>query len=456
MKAVRNLKIGVSGVRGVVGETLSPILAADFASAFGQFAGGGRILVGRDTRPSGEMLESAVVAGLIAVGCQPSLTGILPTPSLQLAVKELNASGAIAITASHNAVEWNALKFIGPNGLFLNQGETNELLDIYNQPGANYVREQDFRSIRDFTEAFELHQGRIFRNIDVETLRRRRFKVAVDCCNGVGAIYSRPFLESLGCEVHPIFDRPDGVFGRPPEPVPKHLEALCRLVREESCDIGFAQDPDGDRISIVGASGAPLGEQNSILLAAEHVLSKSSGEIVVNIQTTKAVEELAARHGSNVSYSPVGEVNVTSAMLAKQAVFGAEGSSGGVIWPAVHYCRDSFAAMALVLEMMAVRSQGVEDVLSSLPRYFSSSVKIECGGQGALEALRDMAKAYASSNPLLIDGVRLDFGDSWVLLRQSNTEPAVRIIAEARSKEAADSLSARFAGEMRESLSRLS
>ena len=449
MSIARNLKIGVSGVRGVIGETLSPILAADFASAFGEFLGGGRVIVGRDTRSSGSMLEEAVAAGLIAVGCQPALAGIIPTPTAQIAAKLSNASGAIAITASHNSIEWNALKFIGPSGLFLNPSETSELLDIYNQPDPNYVMEQDFRNIVPYTDAFDIHEERILSLIDVASIKKAHFKVAVDCCNGVGAIFSRPFLEKLGCEVVSIFDTPDGIFGRQPEPVPKNLERISRTVKENACDVGFAQDPDGDRIAVLGPSGVPLGEQNSILIAAEHILSRVQGNVVVNIQTTKAVEDIAALKGSKVIYSPVGEVNVSDAMLASNAVFGAEGSSGGVIWPLVHHCRDSFSAMAIVLEMMASRKMDVDQIMAKLPKYASSSLKIECGSQGATNALRSLARKYAAEKPILIDGVRINFKDSWILIRQSNTEPAVRIMAEAYSRENADALAANFAKELR-------
>ncbi len=447
MSIARNLKIGVSGVRGVVGETLSPLLAADFASAFGEFVGGGRVLVGRDTRGSGKMLEDAVAAGLIAVGCQPALAGVVATPTLQIAAKLSNASGAIAITASHNSIEWNALKFIGPAGLFLNASETAELLDIYNQPDANYVQEQDFRKLVSLDDPFDIHRQRVKACVDVDAIRKARFKVAVDCCNGVGALFSRSFLEELGCEVVSIFDSPDGVFGRPPEPLPKNLGLLSETVKANSCHVGFAQDPDGDRIAIVGPSGVPVGEQNSVLIVAEHVLTRTPGSLVVNIQTSKALEDVAISKGLRTFYSPVGEVNVSAAMLSHGAVFGAEGSSGGVIWPVVHHCRDSFSAMALTLEMMALRSKSVDEILAGLPRYFSSSLKVECSAQGAINCLRALARKYEDANPVLIDGVRVNFADSWALVRQSNTEPSVRIVAEAFSKEAAEKLAARFATE---------
>lgn len=330
----RRLKIGVSGVRGVVGESLSPVLVADFAAAFGEFAGGGRVLVGRDTRSSGEMYENAVAAGLLSVGIQPVLTGILPTPSLQVAVRETSASGAIAITASHNGNEWNALKFIGADGLFLNQIANDELLDIYNQPDSNYVPENRIRTEKLMYDAFRIHQEKILRSVDTDAIRKKHFRVAVDCCNGVGALYSRKFLEAFGCEVISIFDTCGNGFERPPEPVPANLGALSECVKKHHCAVGFAQDPDGDRISLVSGSGAIPGVQNSAALIAGHLIRNNrSGTVVLNIQTTTAIEQIAGECGVEVLYCPVGEVNVTDAMNASGAFLGIEGSSGGIIYP---------------------------------------------------------------------------------------------------------------------------
>lgn len=447
----RRLKIGVSGVRGVVGESFSPILAADFAAAFGEFLGGGRVLIGRDTRASGEIYENAVVTGLLAVGCQPVLVGIIPTPTLQIALRESSASGAIAITASHNENEWNALKFIGPDAMFLNQIGTDELLDIYNQPESRYVRENDIRSVKRLHSAFKSHQDIIFRHIDVNLIRKSSFKVAVDCCNGVGALYSKKFLEDLGCSVVSIFDSVESGFERCPEPVPENLGELSKAVLSNSCDIGFAQDPDGDRISLVSEKGVPLGVQNSVLVMAEHVMSrKHGGSIAANVQTTRAVEDIASKYGGKVFYSPVGEVNVTALMTAKKADFGIEGSSGGILWPEVHLCRDSFSAMALTLEMMALRRQMISEIMDSIKHYSSHSAKIECpSAQTAVNALRNIAAKYKDRNPVVIDGVRIDFGDSWVLVRQSNTEPVIRVLAEAENQEKAAALAVSFVLEIR-------
>ena len=443
------LKIGVSGVRGIVGESFTPALAADFAAAFGEYVGGGRVLVSRDTRQSGEMIEYAVVAGLIAVGCQPVLTGICPTPTLQIAVADSKASGGVAISASHNPVEWNALKFIGPQGTFLSEAESSELLDIYNQPDRAWVPEQDYHGIRKMEQAFAKHQERIFSLIDAEAIRSARFKVAIDPVNGVGSIFTRPFLEALGCEVVSIFDKPDGLFMRPPEPLPPHLAALGESVRASGACLGFAQDPDGDRLALVDKRGMPIGEQYTLVLAAEHVLSKTPGDVVVNVQTTKAVEDLAHAHGCEVNYSMVGEINVVEAMRSHEAVIGGEGSSGGVIWPALHPCRDSFSAMALILEMLALRATSLDEILASLPRYVSRSSKFPCPAEAARDILQGFRALHPEEDVLLLDGIRLNIGKSWVLLRASNTEPVLRLTVEAPSEEEAIRLSAKFSAELK-------
>ena len=447
----RRLKIGVSGVRGVVGESLSPVLVADFAAAFGEFAGGGRVLVGRDTRSSGEMYENAVAAGLLSVGIQPVLTGILPTPSLQVAVRETSASGAIAITASHNGNEWNALKFIGADGLFLNQIANDELLDIYNQPDSNYVPENRIRTEKLMYDAFRIHQEKILRSVDTDTIRKKHFRVAVDCCNGVGALYSRKFLEAFGCEVISIFDTCGNGFERPPEPVPANLGALSECVKKHHCAVGFAQDPDGDRISLVSGSGAIPGVQNSAALIAGHLMRNNrSGTVVLNIQTTTAIEQIAGECGVEVLYCPVGEVNVTDAMNASGAFLGIEGSSGGIIYPKISMCRDSYAAMAVVLEMLAQRGMTIDSMLETLPCLSSVSVKVLCpSAQAGVNALREIRSRYLDRNPIVVDGVRIDMGGgAWVLLRRSNTEPVIRILAESSEESTAERLARDFEKEL--------
>ncbi len=448
----RDLKVSVSGVRGIIGESFTPGLAAAFTAAFGQYVGGGKVIVGRDTRATGEMIEHAVIASLLSVGCQPVLAGVVPTPTVQILVDKYQANGGIVITASHNPADWNALKFIGPSGMFLNYNEAAALLDIYNQPDISFVGEHDYRKVKVLKNPFEAHRELIFSRVDVEAIRARRFRVAVDCCNGAGAIYSRTFLESLGCEVFTVNDRPDGIFTRGPEPTPENLRELSVVVVENNCDIGFAQDPDADRIGIVRRNGEPVSEQYSLVLVAEHVLSENPGPVVANIQTTKALEDVAATYGCEVVYSQVGEINVTEKMLQANAVIGGEGSSGGVIYPAVYPCRDSFTAMALLLEMLSPGHESIDDIVASLPQYSGVTRKYSCSAANARNLIRELRHRYIEEEPITIDGIRINFSRSWVLIRPSNTESVLRLTVEATSKEETAAVLARFDREITELL----
>lgn len=438
-----SLKVSVSGVRGVVGETLTVPLVANFARAFGQYVGGGTIIVGRDTRPSGVMYQHAVVAGLLAAGCQPLLAEVAATPTLLLLVQALRAHGGIAITASHNPDEWNALKFIGPRGLFLNHIEANELLDIYHQEWGAGVAEGELRRSKPLPEPFALHQQRIFAQIDVAAIRAAKLRVAADLCGGVGVFYTRAFLEALGCEVVTVHDQVGRGFPREPEPVPEHLGVLGQAVRDHGCAIGFAQDPDGDRLALVDAQGEPIGETYSVVLATAFALARRPGPVVVNLATSKAVADLVIAAGGTVHYSKIGEINVTSEILRLHAVVGGEGS-GGVIWPAVHPCRDSFAAMAMILELLATRRQTLAQVLATLPRYHTANLKVPCAAERALAVVRRLRERFAERHPITLDGLRIDWDDRWVLVRASNTEAVLRITAEGRSPAAAHALAEEF------------
>ena len=450
MRGKSTLKIGVSGVRGVVGESLTPELVADFAASFGTYIGSGVVLVGRDTRPTGSMIEKAVAAGLISVGCRPMLLGVVPTPTIQVNVPKLNARGAIAITASHNPEEWNALKLIGPSGILLNANETTELLDIYNQPDSDFASEEDYRSPKRLKDAFSPHARKIFDAVDVDLIRERRFKVAMDSCDGAGSEFAAPFLESLGCDVIRLFDSTSGGFRRKPEPIPANLTELSAAVVANGCDIGFAQDPDADRLVMVDGAGKAVGEQYSVVLAAEHVLSRTPGPFVVNIGTSRAANDVAAKYGCPLVYSKVGEINVTETMMAENAVIGGEGGSGGVIFPKTHPCRDSFTGMALTLEMMAERKSALAEILSDLPRYETVNRKVPCSAENARRVIRSVVKQHRDANVNTIDGLRIDWDDRWALLRPSNTEPIIRVTAEATTKAVAAELAEKFVEEIAE------
>ncbi len=435
------LKAGVSGVRGVVGDSFTPQLAAGFAQAFGAFAGQGPVLVRRDTRPSGFMIENAVVAGLQSVGCKPVLAGIVPTPTVLLLTRHLGCRGGIAITASHNPEEWNALKFADRNGLFLNAGRAQELFDIYHQQDFPLVAEADLPGLAREPYPMEPHFKAILQYVDHALIRGKHFKVAVDCCNGVGALHS-PFLlhTLLGCEIVPIFDTPSGRFEREPEPLPEHLGALSAAVVREGCDVGFAQDPDGDRLSIVNEKGEPIGEDLTLALAVWQVLEKHEvGPVAINLSTSKAVEVVARQHGASVVRTRIGETHVAGTMLDIGAVVGGE-SNGGVIIPRIHPCRDSFAGMAVVLELMASSGKSMSALRAEIPKFTVVRDKVVVRPEQASVVLRGLRRHYAEQRLNFLDGIFVDFGDAWVHARRSNTEPVIRITAEAATLDQARSL----------------
>lgn len=437
------LKVGISGVRGVVGESFTPQLAATFAQAFGSYVGQGPVVVGRDTRPSGYVIEHAVVAGLQSAGCKPILAGVVPIPTLLMLILEHGARGGVGITASHNPAQWNALKFVGPNGMFLNQNRAEELFDIYHQGDFRQVPETDIPSATPLRNATDGHFARVLSYVDSEAIRKCRFKVAVDCCNGVGAVHTRGFLERLGCEVVTCLDAPSGAFEREPEPLPENLGALRSLVQREHCAIGFAQDPDGDRLAIVDETGSPIGEDMTIAFAAQQVLEKHrKGPVAVNLATSRSIQRIAEQHGCPFQFTKIGEINVSETMVAIGAAVGGEGN-GGVIIPDIHPCRDSYAGMAIVLELLAHSGKTVSSLCAEIPRYVMVKEKIQIRGEMAGDILRGLRRRYEDKSITLIDGVHVEMdSDTRFLVRLSNTEPVIRIVTEAPDIERAQALAA--------------
>lgn len=436
-----SLKVGVSGVRGVIGESFTPQLAGAFAQAFGTFVGRGAVVVGRDTRPSGVMIEQAVIAGLQSVGCKPVLVGVVPTPTLLMLVRDLGAFGGIAITASHNPSEWNALKFVDRDGLFLTEERAQELFDLYHQQDFPLVREDAIQSAQCEAAPMARHFDRILRYVDARTIRARQFKVAVDCCNGVGAIYSAQFLrDQLGCEVVTIFDKPSGVFEREPEPLPKNLAKLGETVVREKCAIGFAQDPDGDRLAIVNEKGQPIGEDLTLAFAVWQVLDRhGKGPVAMNLSTSKAVEDVARARGCEVFRTKIGEINVASAMMKDHCVVGGE-NNGGVMVSAIHPCRDSFAGMALVLELMAHEGRSVAELRAQISEYVVVRDKLSIRSDQTPGILRMLRREYADRPVSFLDGAFIDIEGGWIHVRRSNTEPVIRITVEAATRVRAEAV----------------
>jgi phosphomannomutase len=430
------LKVGISGVRGVVGGSLTPQVASSFAQAFGNFVGKGRVLVGRDTRPTGLMIERAVVAGLQSVGCQPVLMGVVPTPTVLIETERQGARGGICITASHNPVAWNALKFVGPNGLFLDEFQAEIFFDLYHQREHQLVEESDIPTVQRMANPMEAHVEKVLAYVDVERIRAAKFKVALDACNGVGALHSESFLrDHLGCEVTTVLDEPDGLFRREPEPLPENLGELSKAVKEQGCHLGFAQDPDGDRLALLDETGRPIGEDLTLALSVKQVLdAHGAGPVVVNLPSSQVMEAIAKRHGVDVIRTRIGEIYVSTRMLEVEGVVGGE-NNGGIIIPAIHPCRDSYAGMAVLLELLAMTGKSVAELVAELPAYFLIKDKLSVRGPRVPGILRTLRREYAQYPINLLDGVHINFGDAWVHVRPSNTEPVIRVLAEAQSQE---------------------
>jgi phosphomannomutase len=463
-----DLIVSVSGVRGVVGVGLTPELVTRFAAAFGHVTTqgrGGAIVVGRDARVSGPMFAAAAQAGLLSVGCQVIDCGLLPTPTIQLAVTHHGAAGGIAITASHNPAEWNALKFVGPDGLFI-EAEQGQRLRALVEDGELPRRGWDAlgsvttddraiaRHVRAVLGLEELHPARI---------RRRKFTVALDCVRGAGGTTMPLLLERLGCRVIGLDLEPDGRFPRAPEPVPEQLGALGELVRKRNADVGMAVDPDADRLALVDETGTPIGEDYTLAFAVRAVLgggrmdgwtdgrvaagpterppahpSTRPPVVVINLSTSLVVEDAARACGAEVRRAPVGEANVARAMRAAGSVVGGEGN-GGVMLAALHLGRDAPVGAALVLELLARTGQRVSELVAAQPRY--AIVKAKAPREADLTAsYARLTGRFPDGGVDRGDGLRLTWSDRWLHVRPSGTEPIVRLIAEAPSREAAETL----------------
>ena len=434
--------VSVSGVRGIVGRDLTPDLVARFAAAFGVLAaeaGRPSVVLARDARTSGPMFAAAARAGLQSAGCEVIECGLIPTPTAQLAVEHHAAGGGIVLTASHNPIEWNALKFVGPDGVFLDAETGARLLALVEGdiPRASWDRVGEVRA-DDGAVARHLDRLLALPDLDLAAIRRRRFAVALDCVRGAGGTIMPQLLETLGCRVEVINGQTDGRFPRPPEPVPEHLGDLGAAVRRAGAEVGVAVDPDVDRLALVDETGAAIGEDYTLAFAVEAVLRRRRGPVVVNLSTSLVVDDAARAFGVSVQRAPVGEANVARAMRAAHAVVGGEGN-GGVMLPALHLGRDAPLAAALVLDLLATDRAGIAARVAARPRYAIVKAKAPRGpdlaaGYRALEA------RFGDAARDLQDGLRLAWPDRWLHVRPSGTEPIVRLIAEAPSRGDADAL----------------
>jgi phosphomannomutase len=451
---MKSLRIAIGGARGVIGESLTPDVIVNYSHAFGTYLEGGRVLVSRDTRPSGEMVRHCALAGLMAAGCEVVDLDICPTAALQLAVRTSDAVGGLAITAGHNAADWNALKPVRSDGIFLNYAQAGELLDIYHQ---REYRKATWDVLKpcshDLVAGFQ-HLDAIAGQLDTDLIGGRDFLVAVDCVNGACSDYAPELLERLGCRVAAMNVETDQPFPHKPEPAAENLSQLRSLVQASGADAGFAFDADGDRLGVVCEDGSAPGEELTICLATEMILSRGdSGPVVVNLCTTQAVEDIAAVHGDReVIRTGIGQAYVSEQALNSRACVGGEGS-GGCLFPRLNCANDSLATMGHILQLLAGRDS-LRQVVDSLPRYAMTKASLPCPTQyafSALERLREEGEPdWADPTQTeFTDGLKYRNRNRWVYVRVSATEPLIRVIAEAPTQDEADGLTREFVASIR-------
>jgi len=433
-----NLMVSVSGVRGRLGDPLTPELVAGIAAAFGAFlrreGAEGPVMVGRDSRTSGPMLSRAVVAGLQSAGCAVVELGRVPTPTLLLAVEDAGAAGGIAVTASHNPAEWNALKLVSGEGVFLDAERSGRFRAYLAEHDPDRAAWDALPSVTEDPDAWARHRERILglSQLDVASIRDRRFTVAVDCVHGAGGPVMQDMLGRLGCEIHGIGMEPDGLFPRDPEPTAANLEDLGAEVRRSGASVGLAVDPDVDRLSLVDEAGRPVGEDLTLALAAAAVLRRGTGPVVTNLSTSQVVEDVARAFEAELTRAPVGEVNVARKMQAAGAVVGGEGN-GGVILPALHYTRDAPLAAALILQHLADEGCTLSEAVGRWPTYTIVKRKVSFPREALGDAYRALSEDLSEEERDDSDGLRLAWRKerTWLHVRPSGTEPVVRLIAEA-------------------------
>ena len=442
-KSHEDLIISVSGVRGTVGSALDPSQLTRFAAAFGTLIEGQSVVVGRDTRTSGPMAHYAILAGLIATGCQAIDVGVCPTPTVLLMSKELSASGSLVITASHNPIDWNGIEFASESGRLLSEAERLRLMEIYESGNFNLAAWDKQGSVELIDTAVDQHIAHVLSCdwLVQDQTRSHGLKVVIDCGNGAGSVISPHLLRALGCEVVELSCIPDGYFPRSAEPTPDALNQLCETVKSERADLGLAHDGDADRLVLVAEDGTPLSSEYTFVLAAEFLLNKRKGDIVATVSTSRMLDDVADRHGVKLHRTPVGVGFVVEKMREIGAVIGGEGT-GGVIYPELQYTTDGITSIAAIVQFLAdSRPLTVSDVIASLPNYAICKEKLEVPSQRIADAVLQLAvETYTHETLDLADGVKRVWEDRWVNIRKSGTEPVIRVFSEAQSPEEAQEL----------------
>lgn len=451
----------ISGIRGTIGgaigDNLTPLDAVKFASAYGTWLKKHHnknkltVVVGRDARISGPMIHNLVANTLIGLGIDVIDLGLSTTPTVEIAVPLEKADGGIILTASHNPKQWNALKLLNEKGEFLSGQDGSEILEIAENAAFEFSEVDDLGEITENGAYMDIHIDEVLdlALVDAEAVAKRKFKVVVDGVNSSGGIIIPKLLRQMGVEVVELYCIPDGHFPHNPEPLKEHLGDICKLVVEEEADFGIVVDPDVDRLAFISNDGEMFGEEYTLVAIADYVLSKTPGNTVSNMSSSRALRDITEKHNGTYRASAVGEVNVVSLMKESNAIIGGEGN-GGIIYPESHYGRDSLVGVALFLTYLAGLDVTVTQLRASLPQYYMSKNKIELTPEINVDAILEaMAAKYANEQISTIDGVKIDFPTNWVHLRKSNTEPIIRIYTEAQTQEEADALAIRIIDEIK-------
>ena len=431
--------VSTSGIRGIVGSGLDPIMAAKYAAAYGTLLNGRKVVVGRDSRPSGQMLKMAVISALRSVGCDVIDIGIVPTPTVEIAVAGLKAAGGICLTASHNPSEWNALKLFNKKGEFIDKNDLARLNKIYNSEKLSFVGHKSLGGLESDNSWIDRHIKQVLRLdiINRNKIKRTKLKVVVDAVNGSGSYALPEMLEALGVEVIRLNCLGDGNFVHRPEPIPANLKMLSGAVRKFKADLGMACDPDADRLALVDEIGQPIGEELTLTLAVKYILSKKRGNIVINLSTSRATEDIAREAGARLYYTPVGEANVIAGIRKHRAVIGGEGN-GGVIYPAFHCGRDALVGGAIISAFLAESKTKLSGLTGTLPIYYNIKTKspLPAGFDRKMTQMKEAAqKSFKGLKVDKRDGLRFDFGGGWFQIRKSNTEPIYRLIVETNDRK---------------------
>jgi phosphomannomutase len=436
---MRELKIGTSWVRGVIGDALTPDLVVNFACAFGTWCDGETVVVGRDTRKSSVMVHAAVVSGLLSTGCEVVDLGVIPTPVVSFAVRDLAAAGGISITGSHNDVRWNALKFIGPDGTLLNAVKSEELLDIYHASAFLSAGWQSLRAVTREPAVVDRYLEHLLSALDGDAIRAAKLRVALDFCNGACGPVSMSLLERLGCIVYPFNEEPSGTFAHSPAPSAENMRQLAAMMRNLDADIGAAINVDGDRIGFVAKSGKALSEEHSLPLAALVRLARRPGLVVTNLSTSRMIDQVASQWGQPVTKTIVGEGTVMDVGISEGAVLVGEGSGGIAMLP-ISMTFDALLTLGMVLEAMATSGKSLDELVAGLPQIPMRKGEIACPPDMIYRALDGFRVRFADRDPDTTDGILVSWPDAWTHVRASNTEPLLRVIVEADTDARADQL----------------